>query len=221
MVVDLLDDGDGAPEQRRSQHGGDGGHWATRVVPGRRGVEHVWVPACALSSQEEEGDGGSGNGDGGWCPVFSPPQDEHEAGGGLVVDTKRQQQQQQQQPIPLVLPPSRAAAEEAILGIRWPDDGRVVAGAAEVIEGRARAGNARGGRAMFVLADGGDGRVERMVLQEAEARRGWWGVHCEGSFLRALFALLLWDLLFDAGVPGACTSVVCMHACAGLFERHY
>ena len=160
-------------------------------------MEHVWVPACASSSQEK------GEGEGGWHPAFSPPQDEQEAGGGgLVVEAERQPQSQQQ-PIPLVLPPTRAAAEEAILGIAWPADGRVVAGAAEVVEGRARAGNARGGRATFVLADGGDGRVERMVLQEAEARRGWWGVHCEGSFLRALFALLLWDLLFDVGVPGA------------------
>ena len=30
---------------------------------------------------------------------------------------------------------------------------------------------------------------------------GWQGEHCEGGLLRALFALLMWEVLFDGTVP--------------------
>lgn len=45
----------------------------------------------------------------------------------------------------------------------------------------------------------GDGdicNVEELALQHYEEEGGWWGLHCEGSVVRILFSLLLWDVIF-------------------------
>jgi hypothetical protein len=49
--------------------------------------------------------------------------------------------------------------------------------------------------------------VERLYLEEyANDKEGaWWGLHCEGALLRALFSLLLFEQLF-LDVPGAFVS---------------
>lgn len=61
-------------------------------------------------------------------------------------------------------------------------------------------------RARFFSATSGDViSVEAVVLEHYEAD-GWRGVHDEGSTLRTLFGLLLWDALFDTSVRYAFAS---------------
>jgi hypothetical protein len=40
--------------------------------------------------------------------------------------------------------------------------------------------------------------VEEVALKHYKDTGGWEGLHCEGSPLRALFALLMWDVIFDS-----------------------
>ncbi|GBG31025.1 Fanconi-associated nuclease 1-like [Hondaea fermentalgiana] len=43
--------------------------------------------------------------------------------------------------------------------------------------------------------------VEEFVLEHFEQTGGWLGMHCEGQIFRALFAIFMWDAIFDEGVP--------------------
>ena len=78
-----------------------------------------------------------------------------------------------------------------------------------MVVGARRLRHGGGGRVLYTaLDDGGEATcsVEQLVLQEYRAAGGWEGLHVETGVHLALFALLLWDLLFDAPPPGAFTS---------------
>jgi hypothetical protein len=48
--------------------------------------------------------------------------------------------------------------------------------------------------------------VEEVVLREYFDKEGWSGIHDEGSVLRSVISLLVWDVVFDDQVPGVFVS---------------
>ncbi|KAJ8902989.1 hypothetical protein NDN08_006306 [Rhodosorus marinus] len=54
----------------------------------------------------------------------------------------------------------------------------------------------RGSGSVFIGYDGETVTVEELCIQSYRAESKWNGVHCEGSIVRALFPLLMWDVLF-------------------------
>lgn len=61
-----------------------------------------------------------------------------------------------------------------------------------------------GKKSVFVDAkDGNTCSVEQLALEHyaSEEEGSWWGVHCEGGMVRALFGILMWDIIF-LSVPG-------------------
>lgn len=82
-----------------------------------------------------------------------------------------------------------------------------------VVVGARRLRHGGGARVLYVPIDdgGGDGceatcTVEQLVLQEYREVGGWSGMHTETGIHCTLFALLMWDLLFDDAPPDAFTS---------------
>ena len=82
-----------------------------------------------------------------------------------------------------------------------------------VTVGARRLRHGGGGRVVYVALEdgpsqGGDATctVEQLVLQEYRHNGGWKGLHVETGIHCTLFALLMWDLLFEHPPPGAFTS---------------
>lgn len=81
--------------------------------------------------------------------------------------------------------------------------------AAGAVTGAAPRGPVRG-RTEWVGLDGTRVSVETRALQFYASEEGgrWTGRHCEGGIWSALFALLLWDVLFAPGYVGSTVSTL-------------
>jgi hypothetical protein len=88
------------------------------------------------------------------------------------------------------------------LGVPCPE--KLDIGTVETIIGVMGERTASWGKSVFVDAEGNPCHVEEYSLEyyQTKASPTWpKGAHCEGSPYYALFALLFWDIIFDATVP--------------------